>query len=284
MKQMLNDALKKHYAILHANVVNYDMIKTVILGAQEVNSPVIVAVSEKALKGFGSPKDFTQLVRYVVSGYKINIPVVIHLDHGEYQTVLNAIKSGFTSVMYDGSKLPLQTNLKNTIRIVKLAHAKNITVECEVGTVPGKIEDHNAKGQLASVEECKKIAATGIDALAAGIGNLHGHYPKNWEGLNFERLKEIHNALPDLPLVLHGGSGIPNTQIKNAIKLGVCKFNVGTELLTAFSSELTNYFIKGRYKDKNGYDPRNYIPQGLNRTKEVVVNKIKFLRSNHKNK
>jgi fructose-bisphosphate aldolase class II len=179
IKQMLQQALKKHYAILHANVVNYDMIKTVILAAQEARSPIIVAVSEKALKGFAGTKDFVQLVHYVVSGYKITVPVAIHLDHGEYDTVISAIKAGFTSVMYDGSKLPLETNLRNTKKIVKLAHAKNISVECEVGTVPGKVEDHGAKGQLASVEECQLIAKTGIDALAAGIGNLHGHYPKD---------------------------------------------------------------------------------------------------------
>jgi fructose-bisphosphate aldolase class II len=179
IKQMLNNAMEKHYAVLHANVVNYDMIKTVILAAQEVYAPIIMAVSEKALnKGFAGTRDFAQLVNCVVKEYKITIPVAIHLDHGEYKTVISAIKNGFTSVMYDGSKLPLKTNLKNTHAIVKLAHAKKITVECEVGTVPGKMEDCGAKGQLASVEECKQMANTGIDALAAGIGNLHGHYPK----------------------------------------------------------------------------------------------------------
>lgn len=179
IKSMLQKALRDCYAILHVNVVNYDMIKIAALTAQETKSPIIIAISEKALKGFNGPKDFADLVRHVVKQYKITIPLAIHLDHGEYKTVISAIKAGFTSVMYDGSKLPLTTNLKNTRRIVTLAHAKNISVECEVGTVPGKSKDHGAKGQLATVQECKLMVQTGIDALAAGIGNLHGNYPKD---------------------------------------------------------------------------------------------------------
>jgi fructose-bisphosphate aldolase class II len=179
INQMLTQALKGHYAILHANVVNYDMTKAVILTAHETHSPIIVAVSEKALHGFASPKDFAEIVKSIVSNYQIKVPVAIHLDHGEYETVIKAINSGFTSVMYDGSKLPLQENLKRTKTIVSLAHKKKISVECEVGTVPGKIEDHGAKGQLATIEECQLMAQTGIDALAAGIGNLHGKYPSD---------------------------------------------------------------------------------------------------------
>jgi fructose-bisphosphate aldolase class II len=179
IKQMLQKALKGHYALLHVNVVNYDMVKAVVLAAQKTHSPIIVAVSEKALHGFANPQDFVQLVHHVVNCYKITVPVAIHLDHGTYATAMLAIKVGFTSVMYDGSKLPLANNLRNTKKIVTAAHAKNISVECEVGTVPGKIEDHGAKGQLANIEECKLMALTGIDALAAGIGNLHGQYPQN---------------------------------------------------------------------------------------------------------
>jgi fructose-bisphosphate aldolase class II len=179
MKDMLQKARNGKYAVLHANVINYDMAKAVILAAEETNSPIIVAVSEKALHGFSGAADFANMVRVIVEHDKIKVPVAIHLDHGEYKTVLSAINGGFSSVMYDGSKLSIKENLKNTKTIVTLAKKHNITVECEVGTVPGKVEDKGAHGQLASVDECKALVATGIDALAAGIGNLHGNYPKD---------------------------------------------------------------------------------------------------------
>jgi fructose-bisphosphate aldolase class II len=179
MKQILKEAQRGCYAILHANVINYDMAKTVLFTADETHSPIIVAVSEKALRGFTGTSDFVNIVRLIVKENNVKVPVVIHLDHGEYKTVLSAIKSGFTSVMYDGSRLPLRENLKNTKTIVTLAHKKNISVECEVGTVLGKVEDRVTNGQLATVQECKQMANTGIDALAAGIGNLHGKYPKD---------------------------------------------------------------------------------------------------------
>jgi fructose-bisphosphate aldolase class II len=179
MKQILKEAQRGCYAVLHANVINYDMAKIVLLTANETHSPVIVAVSEKALHGFASTSDFVSIIKLIVKENNVKVPVVIHLDHGEYKTVLSAIKSGFTSVMYDGSKLPLKENLKNTKDIVALAHKKKISVECEVGTVLGKAEDVAVNGQLATVEECEQMADTGIDALAAGIGNLHGRYPKD---------------------------------------------------------------------------------------------------------
>jgi fructose-bisphosphate aldolase class II len=179
INEMLKKALEEHYAVLHANVVNYDMAKAVILAAQEVKSPIIVAVSEKALKGFVSPKDFVELVKNIVYQSHITVPVAMHLDHGEYETVISAMESGFTSVMYDGSKLPIKTNIQNTNEIVSLAHAKNISVECEVGTITGKKEDQGAEGQLANVMDAQLMAKTGIDALAAGIGNLHGEYPQD---------------------------------------------------------------------------------------------------------
>jgi fructose-bisphosphate aldolase class II len=179
MKQMLKHAQLGKYAVLHANVINYDMAKTVIVAANDTSSPIIIAVSQKALKSFSGTKDFVNMVKSIVTYGKIKVPVAIHLDHGEYETVLSAIKNGFTSVMYDGSKLPLSQNLRNTKTIVALAKKHNITVECEVGTVLGKAEDKETNGQLASIQECKDLAATGIDALAAGIGNLHGNYPKD---------------------------------------------------------------------------------------------------------
>jgi fructose-bisphosphate aldolase class II len=179
MKNMLRKARDGGYAILHANVINYDMAKAVILVAEETHSPIIVAVSEKALQGFSGTNDFANMVRAIVTESKIKVPVAIHLDHGEYKTVLSAINSGFSSVMYDGSKLSLRENLNKTKTIVALAKKHNITVECEVGTIPGKTEDKGKHGQLATIEECKALASTGIDALAAGIGNLHGNYPKN---------------------------------------------------------------------------------------------------------
>jgi fructose-bisphosphate aldolase class II len=179
LKQMLNKAYKGKYAVLHVNVINYDMALTAIKAANETNSPIIIAVSQKALKGFAGTKDFSQMIEQIVKFENIKTSVAIHLDHGEYQTVMEAMKNGFTSVMYDGSKLPLQQNLKNIKIIVAYARKHNISVEGEVGTVPGKVEDRGASGQLANVLECQRLAATGIDALAAGIGNLHGNYPSN---------------------------------------------------------------------------------------------------------
>ncbi|GHU47214.1 hypothetical protein FACS1894218_1170 [Bacilli bacterium] len=180
LNSMLAKAIKGKYAILHVNVINYDMAKTAILAANETNSPLIVAVSQKALDHcFEGVADFARMVKAIVNHQKVKVPIAIILDHGKYESVLDAIRAGFTAVMYDGSKLPLAENLKNTKLIVKKAKAKNISVECEVGAITGKVEDQGAPVQLASIEECKSMAATGIDCLAAGIGNLHGNYPTN---------------------------------------------------------------------------------------------------------
>jgi fructose-bisphosphate aldolase class II len=179
MKNMLQKAHNGGYAILHANVINYDMAKTIILVAEELQSPIIMAVSEKALRGFSGVSDFASMIKAIVKDSKIQVPVAIHLDHGEYKTVLKAITNGFSSVMYDGSKLSLKENLKNTRAIVTLAKKHNVTVECEVGAVLGKAEDKGEHGELATIEECKALVNAGIDALAAGVGNLHGNYPKN---------------------------------------------------------------------------------------------------------
>lgn len=279
--QMLKKAYKNKYAILHANVVNPQMSRSIIEICEKTNSPLIIAVSQKALKQYTSLKDFANGIRTMVNDLKIKIPVAIHLDHGEYETVLEAIKSGFTSVMFDGSKLPLNENLNKTKHIVNLAHKHKIAVEAEVGTVPGKLEDKGAEGQLATVEECLNLKKTGIDFLAAGIGNLHGNYPTNWKGLNFKRLWEINKTLKGTPLVLHGGSGIPSDQIHQAIKLGVAKINVGTEFLVGFSQELKQYFTKNQL-DKHWYDPRNYFPLGLKNIDKIVIEKLKFLGSYNK--
>lgn len=278
---MLKKAYQNKYAILHANVVNPQMTRTIIETCQKTNSPIIIAVSQKALKQYTSPKDFATSVRMIVQDLKITVPVAIHLDHGEYETVLEAIKSGFTSVMFDGSKLPLKENLQKTKNIVKLAKRYKVAVEAEVGTVTGKDEDNGASGQLATVEECLRLAKTGINFLAAGIGNLHGNYPSNWKGLNFERLWEINRSLKWIPLVLHGGSGIPSDQLHQAIKLGVAKINVGTEFLIAFSEALKLYF-NNKPTDKHWYDPRNYFPLGLQNIDKIVIEKLKFLGSFNK--
>ena len=280
-KQMLKQAYAKQYAVLHANVVNQPMTRVIIETCERVRSPIIIAVSEKALKTqFTSPLDFVTMVKNIVHDLNIQIPVAIHLDHGEYNTALKAIKAGFTSVMFDGSKLSLNENLKKTRQIVALAKKHHVAVEAEVGTVLGKLEDKGKHGQLATIQECVLIAKTGIDFLAAGIGNLHGNYPKDWKGLNFQRLQEINTALKNIPLVLHGGSGIPADQIKHAIKLGVAKINVGTELLIGFSQALKKYFNHPQLNtQKQWYDPRNYFPLGLTEISSIIEEKLKFFRS-----
>jgi fructose-bisphosphate aldolase class II len=176
-KKMLAKAYENNYAILHINVINYDMARVSMLAAQEKNSPIIIAVSEKALKNFAGPKDFVEMVTNIDDHFKIKVPVAIHLDHGAYETAIECINAGFTSVMFDGSKSPLDQNIKHTKEIIRLAKLHSVTVEAEVGAVTGKIEDKGEKGELASVEECKKMADLGIDCLAAGIGNIHGEYP-----------------------------------------------------------------------------------------------------------
>lgn len=279
MDKMLHDAKEGHYAILHINAVNYDWMKVTILTAQETNSPIIVALTEKSMKCIISPTGIAHMVYDIMDTYKINVPVALHLDHGSYDAAVECIKAGFSSVMYDGSKEPIDINIKKTNEILALAKQYDVSVEGEVGAIGGKEDGVTGNGEQANPEECSRLAATGISCLAAGIGNVHGIYPADWKGINLKLLEEIKAHTNNIPLVLHGGSGIPTEQVQEAIKLGVCKVNVGTETLLAFTDALAPYFLSGKHKEGKGFDTRKYFPIGYEGVKQKIIEKLKMIGS-----
>lgn len=277
-KEFLDKAYENGYAIAHFNTNNLEWTRAILEAAEEKKTAVIIASSEGAAKYMGGFKVVADLVRAMHDSLNITVPVAIHLDHGSYEGAKACIEAGFTSVMFDGSSLPLEENIEKTKEIVALAHSKNISVEAEVGGIGGEEDGVASEGELADVEECKKIAACGIDFLAAGIGNIHGVYPANWKGLNFDRLKEISDAVK-MPLVLHGGTGIPEDQIKKAISLGVSKINVNTECQIAFAKATREYIEAGKDKEGKGYDPRKLLAPGTKAIKEVLYEKIAMIGS-----
>lgn len=277
-KEMLDKAYENGYAIAHFNTNNLEWTRAILEAAEEKKTAVMIASSEGAAKYMGGFNVVASLVRAMHDDLNITVPVAIHLDHGTYEGAKACIEAGFTSVMFDGSSLPLEENLEKTREIVELAHSKGISVEAEVGGIGGEEDGVASMGELADVEECKKIAATGIDFLAAGIGNIHGVYPDNWQGLNFDRLKEISDAV-NMPLVLHGGTGIPEDQIKKAISLGVSKINVNTECQLAFAKATREYIEAGKDKQGKGYDPRKLLAPGKEAIKEVLYQKIDMMGS-----
>ena len=277
-KEFLDKAYENGYAIAHFNTNNLEWTRAILEAAEEKKTAVIIASSEGAAKYMGGFKVVADLVRAMHDSLNITVPVAIHLDHGSYEGAKACIEAGFTSVMFDGSSLPLEENIEKTKEIVELAHSKNISVEAEVGGIGGEEDGVASEGELADVEECKKIAACGIDFLAAGIGNIHGVYPANWKGLNFDRLKEISDAVK-MPLVLHGGTGIPEDQIKKAISLGVSKINVNTECQIAFAKTTREYIEAGKDKEGKGYDPRKLLAPGTKAIKEVLYEKIAMMGS-----
>lgn len=277
-KEFLDKAYENGYAIAHFNTNNLEWTRAILEAAEEKKTAVIIASSEGAAKYMGGFKVVADLVRAMHDSLNITVPVAIHLDHGSYEGAKACIEAGFTSVMFDGSSLPLEENIEKTKEIVELAHSKNISVEAEVGGIGGEEDGVASEGELADVEECKKIAACGIDFLAAGIGNIHGVYPANWKGLNFDRLKEISDAVK-MPLVLHGGTGIPEDQIKKAISLGVSKINVNTECQIAFAKATREYIEAGKDKEGKGYDPRKLLAPGTKAIKEVLYEKIAMMGS-----
>lgn len=277
-KEMLDKAYENGYAIAHFNTNNLEWTRAILEAAEEKKTAVMIASSEGAAKYMGGFNVVANLVKAMHDDLNITVPVAIHLDHGTYEGAKACIEAGFTSVMFDGSSLPLEENLEKTREIVELAHSKGISVEAEVGGIGGEEDGVASMGELADVEECKKIAATGIDFLAAGIGNIHGVYPDNWQGLNFDRLKEISEAVK-MPLVLHGGTGIPEDQIKKAISLGVSKINVNTECQLAFAKATREYIEAGKDKQGKGYDPRKLLAPGKEAIKEVLYQKIDMMGS-----
>jgi len=273
-KEMLEKAQRGHYAVGHFNLNNMESIRAFLLAAQETNSPIILGVSGGTAKYMGGYRTITDTVTGFMNYLKITVPVALHVDHGTYEEALDAIENGFSSVMFDGSKYSIEENIEKTKTVVALAHAKGISVEAEVGAIGGEEDGHIAMGECADPEECKKIADLGIDFLAAGIGNIHGKYPANWQGLSFETLAAIKEKTGDLPLVLHGGSGIPEEQIKKAISLGVCKINVNTECQVAFTEATKKYFADGKDLESKGFTPRALLAPGLEATKKVCIEKM----------
>lgn len=278
-KEMLAKAKKEHYAVAQININNLEWTKAVLEVAQELNSPVILGVSEGAGKYMGGYKTVVGMVKGMVEELNITVPVAIHLDHGGYDACIKCMEAGFTSVMYDGSHNPIEENLKLTKEIVEMAHKQGITVEAEVGAIGGEEDGKIGMGECADPQECKLIADTGIDLLAAGIGNIHGKYPENWAGLSFETLDAIQQLTGDLPLVLHGGTGIPADMIRKSIDLGVCKINVNTECQLAFAEEVRKYIEAGKDLEGKGFDPRKLLKPGTEAIKQTVRDKFEWFGS-----
>lgn len=280
--EMLNKARDGHYAVGAFNINNLEWTKLILEVCQEQKSPVMLGVSEGAAKYMGGFKVVADMVKALVETLNITVPVALHLDHGTYDGSFKAIEAGFTSVMFDGSMYPLEENLQKTREVVAYAHERGISVEAEVGSIGGEEDGVVGHGELADPKECQLLADTGIDFLAAGIGNIHGKYPANWAGLNFERLAEVQAASNHLPLVLHGGTGIPADQVKKAIDLGVSKVNVNTELQLAFADGTRKYIEAGKDLAGKGYDPRKLLAPGVASAKEVVKAKIEMFGSANK--
>jgi fructose-bisphosphate aldolase class II len=281
-KEMLLKAHKEGYAVAQININNLEWTKLVLEVSEELKSPVILGVSEGAAKYMGGFNTVVAMVNALHESLKITVPVAIHLDHGSFDGALKALEAGFTSIMYDGSNLPIAENLANTKEVVRLCHAKGVSVEAEVGGIGGEEDGHVSEGELASVSEAKVMVETKIDFLAAGIGNIHGPYPADWAGLNFTRLQEIQLATGGIPLVLHGGTGIPEDMVKRAITLGVSKINVNTELQLAFAAGVRKYIEDGKDLAGKGYDPRKLLKPGVEAAKQVVRDKYGFFGSINK--
>lgn len=260
--KMLKDALEGKYAIGQFNINNLEWTKAILQAAEETKSPVILGVSEGAGKYMTGFKTVVKMVEGMVEEMGITVPVAIHLDHGSYDGALKAIEAGFTSVMFDGSHYPIEENIEKTKEIVEISHSKGISVEAEVGAIGGEEDGVVGSGEIADPEECKRIADLGIDFLAAGIGNIHGVYPENWQGLNLEVLAEIQKKVGGMPLVLHGGTGIPDDMIKESIGLGVSKINVNTECQLVFAEATRKYIEEGKDREGKGFDPRKLLKPG----------------------
>ena len=273
-KEMVQKAKEGHYAVGAFNINNLEWTKAILLAAEETKSPVMLGVSEGANKYMTGYKVVASMVKAMVETLNITVPVALHLDHGTYEGAKAALAAGYTSVMFDGSHYPFKENVEKTVEIVELAKKYNASVEAEVGSIGGEEDGVVGMGEFADPEECKKIASLGIDMLAAGIGNIHGVYPENWPGLNFDVLEQIKEKCPGMPLVLHGGTGIPEDMIKEAISLGVCKINVNTECQLAFAAATRKYIEEGKDQVKKGFDPRKLLAPGTEAIKELVKQKM----------
>lgn len=280
--KMLKDAKAGKYAVGHFNINNLEWTKAILLTAQELNSPVILGVSEGAGKYMCGFKTVTAMVDAMVNELGITVPVALHLDHGSYEGALKCIEAGFSSVMFDGSHYGIEENIEKTKEIIALAHSKGISVEDEVGAIGGEEDGVIGGGEVADPNECKMIADLGVDMLAAGIGNIHGKYPANWKGLRFDVLANIQELTGEMPLVLHGGTGIPADMIKEAISLGVSKINVNTECQLAFADATRKYIEAGKDLEGKGFDPRKLLAPGFEAIKATVKEKMELFGSVNK--
>ncbi|EOU1648195.1 MAG: class II fructose-1,6-bisphosphate aldolase [Clostridium perfringens] len=278
-KEMLNKAREGKYAVGQFNINNLEWTKAILLTAQENNSPVILGVSEGAAKYMCGFKTIVGMVNGMLEELKITVPVALHLDHGSYQGAIDAMDAGFSSVMFDGSHYSIKENIVKTKEIINLAAAKNVSVEAEVGSIGGEEDGVVGAGEIADPAECKQIAELGVTMLAAGIGNIHGKYPANWAGLNFEALANIKAATGDMPLVLHGGTGIPSDMIAEAISLGVSKINVNTECQLSFAEATRKYIEAGKDLEGKGFDPRKLLNPGFEAIKATVKEKMELFGS-----
>ncbi len=281
-KEMLQKAKAGHYAVGQFNINNLEWTKSILLTAQECNSPVILGVSEGAGKYMAGFKTVVGMVKGMIEGLNITVPVAIHLDHGSYEGCLKCVEAGFTSIMFDGSHYPIDENVAKTKELVAICAEKGMSLEAEVGAIGGEEDGVIGKGECADPQECKAIADLGVDMLAAGIGNIHGKYPANWEGLSFETLDAIQQLTGEMPLVLHGGTGIPEDMIKKAIELGVAKINVNTECQLTFAAATRKYIEEGKDLQGKGFDPRKLLAPGAEAIKATVREKMELFGSVNK--
>ncbi len=277
--EMLKKAKAGHYAVGQFNINNLEWTKSILLTAEELKSPVILGVSEgagKYMTGFGT---VAAMVKAMDEELGITVPVALHLDHGSYEGCYKCIKAGFTSIMFDGSHYAIDENVAKTTELVKVAHAMGMSIEAEVGSIGGEEDGVVGMGECADPNECKAIADLGVDMLAAGIGNIHGKYPENWAGLSFETLDAVQQKTGAMPLVLHGGTGIPEDMIKKAISLGVAKINVNTECQLSFAEATRKYIEAGKDQEGKGFDPRKLLAPGAEAIKATVKEKMELFGS-----
>lgn len=278
-KEMLDKAKAGKYAVGHFNINNLEWTKAILLTAEELRSPVILGVSEGAGKYMCGFKTVADMVKAMVDSLGITVPVALHLDHGSYEGAKKCIEAGFSSVMFDGSHYPIEENIEKTKELVAICKEKGLSLEAEVGAIGGEEDGVIGGGEVADPNECKMIADLGVSMLAAGIGNIHGKYPANWAGLNFDVLAKISEITSPMPLVLHGGTGIPADMIKKAISLGVSKINVNTECQLAFADATRKYIEAGKDLEGKGFDPRKLLAPGFEAIKATVKEKMELFGS-----
>jgi len=281
-KEMLTKAKAGHYAVGQFNINNLEWTKAALLTAQECNSPIILGVSEGAGKYMCGFKTVADMVKAMIEELKITVPVALHLDHGSYEGCYKCIEAGFSSVMFDGSHYPIEENIAKTSELVRVCNEKGLSLEAEVGSIGGEEDGVVGAGECADPAECKMIADLGVTMLAAGIGNIHGKYPANWAGLSFETLAAVSEQTGDMPLVLHGGTGIPEDMIKKAISLGVSKINVNTECQLAFQEATRAYIEAGKDLQGKGFDPRKLLAPGFEAIKKTIKEKMELFGSINK--